>query len=198
MIWWFVYEWGKKLTVKTPPGDFQVTTPETPLLSQHAVTSKGIPSTLPTYSWTLTLILNWTCFIVTVPLSDAQLPSTWLTNYVDPSMQLQSPTKNVVGYKVLQFIITMKIKKMLSHKTQWCTYTVTPSKERDELEKELRFRSQFAWTEFAQCLCNLWTIWWPLKQSFYMSRVRKKESPKTYSRIPRKSDRILKFLNLDR
>ena len=27
---------------KTPPGDFQVTTPETSLLSQQAVTSKGI------------------------------------------------------------------------------------------------------------------------------------------------------------
>ena len=41
---------GKNLMAKTPPGDFQVTTPETPLLSQQAVTSKGIPSTLPTYS----------------------------------------------------------------------------------------------------------------------------------------------------
>ena len=41
---------GKNLTAKTPPGDFQVTTPETPLLSQQAVPSKGIPSTLPTYS----------------------------------------------------------------------------------------------------------------------------------------------------
>ena len=28
---------------KTPPGDFKVTTPEIPLLSQQAVTSKGIP-----------------------------------------------------------------------------------------------------------------------------------------------------------
>ena len=27
---------------KTPPGDFWVTTPETPLLSQQAITSKGI------------------------------------------------------------------------------------------------------------------------------------------------------------
>ena len=27
---------------KTPPGFFQVTTPETPLLSQQAVTNKGI------------------------------------------------------------------------------------------------------------------------------------------------------------
>ena len=70
---------GKNLTAKTPPGDFQVTTPETPLLSQQMVTSKGIPSTLSTYSWTLTPISNWTCFVVTVPLSDARLPSTWLT-----------------------------------------------------------------------------------------------------------------------
>ena len=31
---------GKNLTAKTPPGDFQVTTPETPLLLQQAVTSK--------------------------------------------------------------------------------------------------------------------------------------------------------------
>ena len=40
----------KNLTAKTPPGDFQVTTPETLLLSQQAVTSKGIASTLPTYN----------------------------------------------------------------------------------------------------------------------------------------------------
>ena len=33
---------GKTYTAKTPPGDFQVTTPEIPLLSQQAVTIKGI------------------------------------------------------------------------------------------------------------------------------------------------------------
>ena len=31
---------GKNLTAKTPLGDFQFTTPEIPLLSQQAVTSK--------------------------------------------------------------------------------------------------------------------------------------------------------------
>ena len=82
----------------------------------------------------------------------------------------------------------MKIKKMLGHKTLRCKYTTTSSRERDELGQELRLRSQFAWTEFAQCLCNLCTVWRPLKQSFYMSRVRRKEGPKTCSRIPRKSD----------
>ena len=134
---------------KTPPDDFQVTTPETPLLSQQAITSKGIPSTLPTYSRTLTPISNWTCYVVTVHPFDARLPSTWLTNCADPSTWLQSPTKKVVDCKVLQFIHTMKIKKMLGYKTIQCTYTSTSSKERDELRQELRLWSQFAWTEFA-------------------------------------------------
>ena len=34
---------GKTNTVKTSPGNFKVTTSENPLLSQQAVTSKGIP-----------------------------------------------------------------------------------------------------------------------------------------------------------
>ena len=41
---------GENLTTKIPSGDFQVTTLKTPLLSQQAVTSKGISSILPTYS----------------------------------------------------------------------------------------------------------------------------------------------------
>ena len=162
---------------KTPRGDFQVITPETPLLSQQAVTSKGILSTLPTYSWTLIPIPNWTCSVVTVLLFDARLPSTWLTNCTDPSMRLQTPTKKVVGCKAFQFIHTMKIKKMLGHKTLWCKYIATSSRERDDLGQELRLRSQFAWTEFTQCLRHLWTLWLPIKQSFYMFRVRRKEGP---------------------
>ena len=41
---------GENLTAKTPSSDFQITIPETPLLSQQAAANKGIPSTLPTYS----------------------------------------------------------------------------------------------------------------------------------------------------
>ena len=124
---------------------------------------------------------------MTTPISTARLPSTWLTSCADPSMGLQTPTKEVVGCKALQFIYTMKIKKMLGHKTLRCKYITTSSSERDELGQELCLRSQFARTEFAQYLCNLCTVWWLLKQSFYMSKVRRKEGLKTYSRIPRKS-----------
>ena len=183
---------------KTPPSDFQVTTPGTPLLSQQAVIHKGISSTLLTYSWTLTPIPNWICSVVTVPLSNARLPSTWLTVAWIPVLDFKTPTKKIVGCKVLQFIHTMKIKKMLSHKTLRCKYTAASSKERDELGQELCFRSQFPWIEFAQCLCNLCTVWRLLKQSFYMSRVMRKEGPKTYSRIQENHIWILNFLNLDR
>ena len=175
------------MTEKTLSGDFQVITPETPLLSQQAVTSKGIPSTLPTYSWTLTLIPNWTYSVMTVPLFDTRLLSMWLTSCADLSTRLQSPTKKVVGCNVLQFIHTMKIKKMLGHKTLRCTYTATSSRERHKLGQELHLQSQFSWIGFAQCLRNLRTFWRPLKQSFYTFRVRRKEGPKTHSRIPRKS-----------
>ena len=82
---------GKKTNGKNPTGWF---------LGHHSqnstiITTSGykqrIPSTLPTYSWTLTLILNRTCSVVTISFSDARLPSTWLTNYADPSTRLQSP-----------------------------------------------------------------------------------------------------------
>ena len=47
---------------KTPPGDFQVTTPETPLLSQQAITSKGIqipyqPTVEPLSQYSIGLVL---------------------------------------------------------------------------------------------------------------------------------------------
>ena len=149
---------GENLTAKTPLSDFQVTTSKTPLLSQQVVTSKGITNTLPTYSWTLIPIPNLTYSIVTIPIFNAWLSSTWLTNCEDPSTRLQTPTKKVVGCKVLQFIHTMKIKKMLGHKILWCKYTATSSRKKDELRQELHLQSQFAWIEFAQCLYTLWTL----------------------------------------
>ena len=52
---------------------------------------QGIPSTLPTYSWTLTPIPNWICSVVTVPLSDTQLPSTWLMVMRIPEHKFKTP-----------------------------------------------------------------------------------------------------------
>ena len=48
---------------------------------------------IPTYSWTLTPIPNWTCSVLTISPFGGQLPSTWLTNCTDSHTWLQSPTK---------------------------------------------------------------------------------------------------------
>ena len=48
---------------------------------------------IPTYSWTLTPIPNWTCFVVTISPIQCTAPSTWLTNCTDSNTRLQSPTR---------------------------------------------------------------------------------------------------------
>ena len=59
---------GKNSRGKTPPGEFKVTTPENPLLSKQAITSKGIPvANDRTYVFHLLrtyviLLCNWLIF----------------------------------------------------------------------------------------------------------------------------------------
>ena len=47
---------GENHRGKTPPSEFKVTTPENPLLSKQAITSKGIP--VPYTNLQLNLYLN--------------------------------------------------------------------------------------------------------------------------------------------
>ena len=118
---------------------------------------------------------------------DARLPSTWLTNCADPSTRLQSPTKKVVGCKILQFIQTMKIKKILGHKTLWCTYTTISSKRKRWIRARTSSPITICLNRVCLILVQLVNSLTALKQSFYMSKVRRKEGPKTHSWIPRKS-----------
>ena len=112
---------GKTYTAKTLLDDFKATTLENPLLSKQAVTSKGIsvPYTnlqLNPYPNTqLDLFCSENLFF------QCTAPSTWITNCVDPSTRLDHQLEKDVGYKVLLFIQTMKIMKLLGHKTLWCT-----------------------------------------------------------------------------
>ena len=153
---------GKNLTAKTPSGGFRL-----PLSKFHYYYNKWLQVKefqylIPIYSWTLTPIPNWTCSVVTISLFNARLPSTWLTNARIPVRDFNHQLAKVVGCKVRQFIPTIKIKKMLGHKTLRCTYTATSSQEWWTRAK-LCLPLQIAWTNFAQHLCNLCTLWWPLK-----------------------------------
>ena len=70
---------GEKPNGKNPTGWFSGHHSRNSTIITTSSYKQGIPSTLPTYSWTLTPIPNRTCFVTTISLSDARLPSTWLT-----------------------------------------------------------------------------------------------------------------------
>ena len=90
MTQWFVYEWGKP-NGKNPTGWFSGHHSRNSTFITTSGYKQGIPSTLPTYSWTLTPIPNWTCSVVTVPLSDTQLPSMWLMVMRIPEHKFKTP-----------------------------------------------------------------------------------------------------------
>ena len=89
----FVYEWGKPTRQKPHQVIFRSLLPKFHYYHNKRLQVKESQYLVPTYSWTLTPIPNWTCFVVTISPFDARLPSTWLTNCVDPSTWLQSPIR---------------------------------------------------------------------------------------------------------
>ena len=86
---------------------------------------------IPTYSWTFTPKPNWTYSVVIISHFQCTTLSTWLTNRcMNPSMWLTHQLEKDVGYKVFQFIHTMKIKKLLGYKTLLRTNIAVSSRER--------------------------------------------------------------------
>ena len=82
---------GKKPNGKNPTGWFSGHHSRNSTIITTSGYKQGITNTLPTYSWTLTPIPNQTCTVVTVSLSDAQLPSTWLMVAWIPVRDFKTP-----------------------------------------------------------------------------------------------------------
>ena len=82
---------GEKPNGKNPIGWFLGHHSQNSTIITISGYKQGIPSTLPTYSWTLTPIPNRTCSVVTVPLSNARLPSMWLTVVQIPVCDFKTP-----------------------------------------------------------------------------------------------------------
>ena len=121
---------GKKPNGKNPTGWFSGHHSRNSTIITTSDYKQGIPSTLPTYCWTLTPIPNQTCSVVTVSLFDAQLPSTWLINCADPSTRVQSPIWKDCWLQSSSVHPYDEDQKMLGHKTLRCKYTATSPRKR--------------------------------------------------------------------
>ena len=130
LIRWFVYKWGKPTRQKSHRVILRSPLPKIHYYHNKRLQVKESQYLLPTYSWTLTLIPNWTCSVVTISHFQCMTPSMWLTNCVDPNTQLQSPTREGCWLQSSSIHHTMKIEKLLGHKTLQCTNTVASSQER--------------------------------------------------------------------
>ena len=131
LTWWFVYEWGK--TTQQKPHRVIL---RSPLLRIHyyhnnQLQVKESQYLIPTYSWTLTPIPNWTCFVVTISHFQCTAPSTWLTNSMHGSQYAAYlPTWERCWLQSSSVHHMMKIMKLLGYKILRCTNTITSSKER--------------------------------------------------------------------
>ena len=131
MTQWFIYKWGKPPRQKHYWVNLSSPLPRIHYYQNKQLQVKESQYLIPIYSWTLTPIPNWTCFVVTISHFQCMAPSTWLTNRcTDPSMWLTHQLEKDVGCKVFQFIHIMKIKKLLGHKTLRRTNTIASSRER--------------------------------------------------------------------
>ena len=86
---------------------------------------------IPTYSWTLTLISNRTCSVMTISHFQCTAPSTWLTNSIHGSQYAAySPTWERCRLQSSSGHHMKKITKLLGHKTLRCINTEASSRER--------------------------------------------------------------------
>ena len=121
---------GKTNTAKTPPGDFKVTTLENSLLSQQAVTSKGISVPYTNLQLNPYPNIQLDLFYSDNLSFQCMAPNTWLTNCADPNTRLQSPTRECCWLQSSSVHHSMKIMKLLDHKTLRCKNTAASSRTR--------------------------------------------------------------------
>ena len=142
---------GKTYTAKIPPGDFKVTTPKNPLLSKQAMTSKGILvsyTNLQLNSYHNTQLDLFCSYNLSF---QCMAPSTWLTNWVDPSTWLNHQLEKDVGYKVLHFITRWRSRSSLVTKP-YSVQTQQLFQEKEELG-QTRFPVTLFFTLVELCFC---------------------------------------------
>ena len=102
--WWFVYEWRKPTQQKPHRVILRSPLPRIHYYQKKQLRVKKSQYLIPTYSWTLTLIPNWT--FCSDNLSFSKHISQYVTNQLmcKSSMRLNHQLEKDVGYKFFQFI----------------------------------------------------------------------------------------------
>ena len=121
---------GKTYTAKTPLGDFKITTPKNPLLSKQAITSKRISILYTNLQLNPYPNIQLDLFC-SDNLSFSMHDFHYVTNQLRGSQYMTySPTWERCWLQSSPVHHTMKITKLLGHKTLRCTNIAGSSRER--------------------------------------------------------------------
>ena len=176
---------GKTYMAKTPLSDFKVTTPENPLLSQQAVTSKGIPVPYtnlqlnPYPQYPIRLILSWQSLL-------SMHGSQYVTNQFDvriPVRGLHTNLRKMLAAKFFSSSTRWRSRNFLVTKP-YSVQTQQFLEEKDELGHMSSVHNMLV----KNFCIEVHQLWWPLKQSLYIFKVVRKESLNIYTWIGWKSE----------
>ena len=118
---WFVYELGKPTWQKPHQVILRSPLPRIHYYQNKRLQVKESQYLISTYSWTLTPITNWTCSIVTISLFQCTTPSTRTNQLCGSQYATWLPTWEGCWLQSSSVHHTIKIMKLLGHKTLCCT-----------------------------------------------------------------------------
>ena len=176
---------GKTYMAKTSPGDFKVTTPENPLLSQRVVTSKEIP-----VLYTNIKLKHYPNIQLDLLCSDnlsfLMHDSQYVTNQFDvriPVRGLHTNLRRMMAAKFFSSSTRWRSRNSLITKP-YCVQTQQLLEEKDELGHMSSVQNMLV----KNFCTEVHQLWRPLKKSLYMFKVMRKESLNIYTQIRVKSD----------
>ena len=166
-------------------GDFKVTTPENPLLSQRMVTSKGIPVlyTNVKLNYCPNIQLDLLC---SDNLSFLMHGSQYVTNQFNvriPVLGLHTNLRRMMAAKFFSSSTQWRSRNSLITKP-YGVQTQQLLEEKDELGHMSSVQNMLV----KNFCTEVHQLWRPLKQSLYMFKVMRKESLNIYTQIRVKSD----------
>ena len=172
---WFVYEWEKPIRQKPYRVILRSPFPRIHYYHNKQLQVKESQYLIPTYSWTLTPIPNWTCFVVPISHFQCTTPNTWLTNCVHPRALLDHQLEKYVGCKVLLFITWWRSWNCLVTKL-YGVQTQQLLQEKEELE-QTRFPITPFFTLVELCSCaTCVTFFSPQNNSYICLRLWEKKA----------------------
>ena len=137
MTRWFIYEWGKPTRQKSHWVILRSLLSRIRYYHNKRLQVKESQYLIPTYSWILTPILNWTYSVMTISHFQCTAPNTWLTNLMRGShYAAYSSTWERFWLQSSSVHHTMKITKLFGYKT-YNVQTQQLFQKKDELRQIL-------------------------------------------------------------